>query len=235
MRSGSQLVLCLLTLLALAGCAKTTVTEQTPMTNPGLARPKLIRVYNFIANPADMPNDSSIAGAVVAQRTPPTEDQLATGRQLGQLIAAALVSDIQAMGFSAEQDGPGVTPQIGDAVIRGYLVSVEGGGAVKRFIIGFGAGTSELDTVVEGYTMTPQGLRRLGSGTLSSSGNKTPGLVVPAAVAIASGNPVGLIVIGGVKIYREASGKNGLDARAKATADAIADALKTRFEDRGWM
>jgi hypothetical protein len=92
-----------------------------------------------------------------------------------------------------------------------------------------------LDTVVEGYTMTPQGLRRLGSGTLSSSGGKTPGVVVPAAVAIASGNPVGLIVVGGVKLYREASGKNGLDARAKATADAIAEALKTRFEDRGWI
>jgi len=54
-------------------------------------------------------------------------------------------------------------------------------------------------------------------------------------VAIATGNPVGLIVIGGVKLYREATDKNGLDARAKATADAIAEALKTRFQDRGWI
>ena len=58
---------------------------------------------------------------------------------------------------------------------------------------------------------------------------------MPAAVAIASGNPVGLIVVGGVKLYREASGKNGLDARAKATAEAITEALRTRFEDRGWI
>jgi hypothetical protein len=235
MRSGSRLLLCLLTLLALVGCAKTSVTEQTPMTSPGVARPNRILVYNFIANPAEMPTDSSIGGAVGAAHTPPTDDQLATGRQLGQLIAAALVSDIQAMGLSAEQAGPGSTPRVGDGVIRGYLVSVQGGGVAKRFIIGFGSGSSELDTVVEGYTMTPQGLRRLGSGTLSSSGGKTPGVVVPAAVAIASGNPVGLIVVGGFKIYREATGKNGLEARAKATADAIADALKTRFEDRGWI
>jgi hypothetical protein len=41
--------------------------------------------------------------------------------------------------------------------------------------------------------------------------------------------------VGGVKLYREASGKTGLDARAKATADAIAEALKSRFEDRGWI
>ena len=78
--------------------------------------------------------------------------------------------------------------------------------------------------------MTAQGLRKLGSGTLSSSGSKTPGLVVPAAVAIATGNPVGLIVVGGMKIYGEASGKNTLQGRAKATADAIAEQLRIRFQ-----
>ena len=107
--------------------------------------------------------------------------------------------------------------------------------AVKRFVIGFGYGTSEMDTVVEGYAVTPQGWRKLGSGTLSSSGSKTPGMVVPAAVAIASGNPIGLIVVGGMKIYGEASGRNKLEGRAKATADEIAEQLKIRFQDRGWI
>jgi hypothetical protein len=235
MRSSSRIVVCLLTLVTLVACAKTTVTEQTPMRDLGLARPNRILVYNFVANPADMPPDASIANAVSASPTPPTDEELTTGRQLGAQIAAELVADIQAMGLSAVQVGPGSSPQVGDAVIRGYLVSVQGGGAAKRFIIGFGSGASELDTVVEGFAMTPQGLRRLGSGTLSSAGGKTPGVVVPAAVAIASGNPVGLIVIGGVKLYREASGKTGLQARAKATADAIAEQLRSRFEDRGWI
>lgn len=83
--------------------------------------------------------------------------------------------------------------------------------------------------------MTPQGWRKLGSGTLSSSGSKTAGMVVPAAVAIASGNPIGLIVVGGLKVYGEASGSNRLPGRAKATADAISDELKIRFQDRGWI
>jgi hypothetical protein len=235
MRSGSRIVMSVVTLAVLVGCAKTRITEQTPMISPGLARPNRILVYNFVADPADMPTDSSIGGAVSAPRTPATTQQLATGRQLGALIATDLVADIQAMGLPAAPAGPGSSPQVGDGVIRGYLVSVQGGSSAKRFIIGFGSGTSELDTVVEGYTMTPQGLRRLGSGTLSSSGGKTPGAIVPAAVAIASGNPVGLIVVGGVKLYREANGKNGLEARAKATADAIAEELKERFEDRGWI
>src|SRR5260370_32997956 len=176
-----------------------------------------------------MPADSSIAGAVSAPSTPPTRAQSEEGRKLGALIAQDLVVDINAMGLTAVQAGAGSSPQVGDGVIRGYIVSVQGGGAgsaVKRFVIGFGAGTSEMDTVVEGYAVTPQGWRKLGSGTLTSSGNKTPGMVVPAAVAIATANPIGLIVVGGAKIYGETSGRSGLEGRAKATADEISEQLE---------
>ena len=34
-----------------------------------------------------------------------------------------------------------------------------------------------MDTVVEGYAVTPQGWRKLVSGTLTASGNKMPGMV----------------------------------------------------------
>jgi uncharacterized protein DUF4410 len=219
----------------LAGCASTKVTEQTPMVSPGLARPNQIWVYDFIADPAQMPANSSIAADLSAPNTPATEEELETGRQLGAAIAKDLVADIQAMGLSAVQAGPGAAPQVGDGVIRGYLVSVQGGSAAKRFFVGFGSGTSEMDTVVEGYAVTPEGWRKLGSGTLSSSGNKTPGLIAPAAVTIATGNPLGLIIVGGMKIYGEESGRNKLEGRAKATADAIAEQLKIRFQDRGWI
>jgi hypothetical protein len=219
----------------LTGCASTQVTQQTPMVQPGLARPNTIWVYNFVADPADMPANSSLSGQVGAPSTPPTPEEAAEGRQLGALIAQNLAADINAMGLTAVQAGPGSTPQVGDGVIRGYLVSVQSGSAVQRFVIGFGAGTSEMDTVVEGYAVTPQGWRKLGSGTLSSSGNKTPGMVVPAAVAIATANPIGLIVVGGAKIYGESSGRAGLEGRAKSTADEIAAQLKIRFQDRGWI
>ena len=219
----------------LAGCASTNVTQQTPVVSPGLARPNRIWIYNFVADPAEMPADASIKGDVGAPSTPPTPEQIEEGRRLGAMIAQDLVADINAMGLTAVQAGPGSSPQPGDGVIRGYQVSVQGGGAVKRFVIGFGAGTSEMDTVVEGFAVTPQGWQKLGSGTLSSSGNKAPGMVMPAAVAIATGNPLGLIVVGGMKVYGEASGKNTLEGRAKATADAISEQLKIRFRDRGWI
>jgi len=237
-KSFCRVLLYLLSLVILAGCASTTVTQQTPMTAPGLARPNQIWVYDFVAAPSDMPADSSLAGQVGAPSIPPTPEELETGRKYGAMIAQELVKDIQNMGMPAIEAGPGSSPQVGDGVIRGYIVSTEGGGSgnmVKRMVIGFGAGTAEMDTVVEGYAMTPQGLRKLGSGTLSASGNKTPGLVVPAAVAIATANPIGLIVVGGLKIAGAASGRSGLQGRAKSTADEIAAQLKLRFQDRGWI
>ena len=220
----SALVFCLA--LLVAGCASTTVTQQTPMAEPGLPRPNRIWVYDFFAAPGDIPSDSSILSRLSSSSTAPGAEDVDTGRRLGALIAKSLVDDINAMGLTAVQAGPKSVPQAGDGVIRAYLVSAEGagaGGTAKRFVIGLGAGTSELDTVVEGYAVTPQGWKKLGSGTLSSSGNKTPGMVAPAAVAIATGSPVGLIVVGGLKVYGEASGRNKLEGRAKATADAIAE------------
>jgi hypothetical protein len=205
------------------------------MASPELARPDQIWVYDFIADPARLPADSSIRAGVSAPSTPLTAEELETGRKLGALMAKNLAENIRAMGLPAVQADPAAAAQVGDGVIRGYLLSVQGGSGAKRFVIGFSAGSSELDTVVECYVMTSQGLRQLGSGTVSSSGNKTPGIIAPSAAAIATRNPIGLIIVGATKLYGEASGSNTVEGRVKAIADTIAEELKIRFRERGWI
>src|ERR1700719_3440555 len=96
----------------MAGCAATNVTQQTPMSSPGLPRPKQIWVYNFIAAPVDMPADSSIGGQMSAPSTPPTAEDIEAGRKYGAQIAQELVADIQAMGMPATPAGPGSVPQV---------------------------------------------------------------------------------------------------------------------------
>src|ERR1700674_309311 len=76
MKFRSRTVLCLFAVAVVAGCASTNVNQQTPMTAPGLTRPNQIWVYDFVAAPADMPADSSLAGQVGAPRTPPTPKEL---------------------------------------------------------------------------------------------------------------------------------------------------------------
>jgi hypothetical protein len=46
---------------------------------------------------------------------------------------------------------------------------------------------------------------------------------------------VGLIVSSGLKIYEEESGKSTVKGRAEQTAKEIADVLKKRFQEQGWI
>jgi hypothetical protein len=230
-----RLAWCMCAAAVLAGCASTKVTERNRAVYEKLPRPNQILVYDFAATPAEVPSDSDLSRQVAAPATPETEEQLALGRQLGMGIAAQLVDDIREMGLPAVRGVPGMTLQVNDIVIRGYLVSIEEGGTAKRMIIGFGAGGSELTTVIEGFQMTPQGLRKLGSATTGAKGGKGPGAAVGAATWLITGSPIGLVVGGGMKIYGEASGSAKIEGRAKKTADEISDALKKRFKEEGWI
>lgn len=232
-RTIATIVPCLFALVMAAGCASTKVTNRQQLVTGQLPRPNTIWVYDFAATPADVPADSALAGQ--ASATSQTAEQIATGRQLGAEIASQLVQQISSMGMPAARGGPGTQPQINDIVIRGYLVSVNQGNEAERLAIGFGSGASQLSTAVEGFQMTPQGLRKLGSGTIDAGGSKSPGAAVGVAGLIATGNPAGLIISSGMKVYGEASGSSKVEGRAKATAKEIADVLKKRFQQQGWI
>ncbi len=221
--------------LLLAGCASTEVSNRERLVYEKLPRPNQILVYNFASSFANIPADSAFASPGSAPAATPTDEEAALGRELGTTIAAELVNDIREMGLPAVQVSAPMTPQVNDIVIRGYLVSVEQGSTAKRMTLGFGSGGSELTTAIEGYQMTAGGLRKLGSGTMGSEGSKGPGMAVGGAAWLITGSPVGLIVGGGMKVYGEASGNATVEGRAKATAKEIADQLKKRFEEEGWI
>ena len=234
-RNMANFLLCLFVMVVAAGCASTKVTDRQQLVTGPIPRPGNILVYDFTATPTDIPADSMFAGQASAPATVASDEQTALARQLGLQIAAELVTAIREMGMPAVQVSGAATPQLNDIVIRGYLVSVEKGSAAKRMTIGFGSGGSELTTAVEGYQMTASGLRKIGSGTTGAKGSKGPGAAVGVAGLLVTGNPVGLIVGGGMKIYGEASGSATIEGRAKATAKEIADVLKKRFQEEGWI
>jgi hypothetical protein len=68
---------------------------------------------------------------------------------------------------------------------------------------------------VEGYQMTAQGPRKLGSERVDAGGGKGPGAAVPLGVAIATGNPIGLILSSGLKAYGEASGRSKIEGEGR--------------------
>ena len=175
MKLFNQIALCLPALLVIAGCASTKIDSRDEVVTQKLPRPAHIWVYDFAATPADVPDESALAGQHSEHNPPQTAEQIATGRQLGAEIEALLVKQIRGMGLPAEHAVTGTKPQINDLVIRGYLVSYNKGSAAKRILIGFGSGASDLKVAVEGFQMTAQGLRKIGSGTTDSEGGKRRG------------------------------------------------------------
>jgi hypothetical protein len=228
-------VLCSLVLLILTGCASTEITSHETYMTDNIPQPNHIYVHDFAVTPADVPAYSSLAGRLSQDSPPETPEEIAAGRELAAQIAAQLVEQIRDMGLPAERGPTGTPLQINDIVLRGYILSIEEGSGIQRVIIGFRQGVSELKTAVEGYRATPQGLIKLGLARVESSGAKTPGVAAPAAVALATESPIGLIVGGALRIGGEVTGRSTIEGRAKQSAKEIANVLQKRFEQLGWI
>jgi hypothetical protein len=224
----------LLALFVLGGCASTEVTERQRHEGAKLTRPERIIVHDFTSDPAEVPPDSPFATRL-AGAVRPTPEQEDLGRKLGTQIAEDLVAELQSLGLPAVRAEGQPAPQIDDIVLRGYFVSIAEGSAGKRVLVGFGSGAAEMRAAVEGYQATAAGLRRLGSGEVSSEGGKLPGVAAPLAVLAATANPIGLVVGGAAKLYGEGSGSDTIEGAAKRTADEIAAQLRTVAEENGWI
>jgi len=229
------IVSCLFAMAVATGCASTKVSDREQLVTGQLPRPAHIWVHDFAATAADIPDNSALASSQPQNAASQTPEHIATARRLGAEIATELVKQIRAMGMPGEYALEGSRPQINDIVIKGYLVSFNKGDVDKRVGIGLGEGSSELKAVAEGFQMTAQGLRKLGSGETDATGAKTPGAAVGLVTLIATHNPAGLIVSTGMKVYGEKSGKATIEGRAEQTAKEIADVLEKRFQEQGWV
>jgi hypothetical protein len=235
MNTGDRVVLSLLATLSLSVHASTEVTDRNEIVTGEIPRPAHIWVYDFSATASDVPAESALSGQIAEPAQPQTADQIAAGRQLGAAIASDLVQDINAMGMTAQRPMENTQPALNDLVIRGHLVSEAKGDEKKRVLVGFGAGESELKVAVEGFQVTANGLRRLGSGDTDSKGGRSPGVGVGLLSDVVTHNPLGLIVSSGMKVHEERSGSGKLAGRAKDTAKKIADVLEERFKEQGWI
>lgn len=217
------------------GCAKTTITDRDQVATGQLPRPAHIWIYDFAASTAEIPPHSILYSQNMQGAPYQTSQQIETGRQLGREIAAELIEQIQNMGLLAEHGGAGTAAQINDIEIRGYLVSFDKGNTTERIGLGLGAGSSELKAAVEGFQMTSQGLRKLGSGTTDAESGKTPGMAVGLVSMLATHNPAGLIISTGMKVYGEESGRDTVQGRAKQIGKEVANVLNKRFKQEGWI
>ena len=226
----------LLALVVVAGCASSDVTaRRSSVGDEQLARPGRIIVHSFAATPDDIPADSTITGQYDRRETPQTSQEVAVGRKLGDLVATRLVGEILKLGLPAERAGSGPAPQLGDLVIKGEFISIDEGSRMKRMLIGFGAGATELKTFLEGYQVTAGGMRSLGSVEIKAGGGKMPGMLVPVVGGAVAGNTAKAAAISGGMNVAQEMGPESIESAAKRTAEEIAKEFSEAFKNFGWI
>jgi len=232
----ATILTCFLAMVVASGCA-TKKLETERLVSESLPRPGQILVYDFADSPAEVPSDSTITHEFSVDPAVQTAEQSAVTHELGSRIAARLVTQLQALGLPARQVAIGTPPSTvaNDILIRGTLLSIKEGSAAKRVVIGFGYGASELHAAVEVLQVTPEGLRKLESGTGRFGGAKKPGAAAGAVGLAAAGHPAGLIVSSGVGLYGELRGSSKIEARANAAAKEIGKVLEERAREHGWI
>jgi hypothetical protein len=117
----------------------------------------------------------------------------------------------------------------------GEFVSIDEGSRLKRMLIGFGAGAAELKTLVEGYQVTADGLRPIGSAEIEAGGGKMPGMLVPVVGGAAAGRAKTSVIVSGVLNVGQEIGPESIEAAAKRTAEEIGEVLSDAFQRRGWI
>jgi len=224
-----------LALAGVTGCARTSV-ENVNVQAAGLPRPQLIIVHDFGVSPGDVSLDSAIGARIteMAKGTPEADEQLKVGREVAKVVTENLVKEIRKLGIPAEPAAT-ATPVAGPSLsIEGHFVSVDQGNRLRRMVVGFGAGASEVRTLVQVYETTNEGRRLVEDFYTTVKSSRKPGMGPMGGVGAAAGRAATSVAVSaGVGLATEHS--QTVEGDAKHTADEIAKVLKKFFAEQGWI
>ena len=197
-----------------------------------LPRPGVLLVYDFAVTPNDVVVDT--LGSEFGRSTSPSSEDVQQARQVAASLSTQLVSKLLARGINAARATRARVAPVNAMVLKGEFISIDKGSRVKRMVIGFGAGSSELRVRAHVYQATPYGLRRIARAEAKATGSKTPGMAVPVGAGAAAGRAASSAVVsGGMNVAREVRG--GMDADAGRLADEIADRAEAFYKRQGWL
>ena len=218
----------------LSACAAARIENvQTAARAASLPRPSRVVVFDFDTGASDVTVGTSprrsVRNAVGLYVTEP--DTLA--QAVADSLASQLVDALRASGFVAERAAKSAPPGPNDLVVQGQFVQIDGGSATQRFVIGFGAGATELRTQVQVLQVGARGWESVKLFDTVAAGSRFPGAALfVGGGAIAGTAATSAMVSSGVGTVREV--RASIDADARRTADQIAVKLAELSREQGW-
>jgi hypothetical protein len=223
-----------LALAGVAGGARTSV-EKVDVRALGLPRPQLIIVHDLGVSPSAVALDTAIGSRILeaVKGHPESEEQLKIGQQVARVVTENLVKEISKLGIPAVEAAR-ATPVAGPSLsIEGQFVTVDQGNRLQRAVVGFGAGASEVRTMVQVFENTNDGRRLVEDFYTTVKSSRKPGFgPMAGAGAVAGTAATSVAVSAGVGLATAHS--QTVEGDAKNTADEIVKVLRKFFAEQGW-
>ncbi len=222
-----QYILQFLALSALCGlgCKTTTVTSERQFSTESPNKPVLIHVMDFELGTSNIKQDPGMlsdrpgpVGRISERVSGGSEDPAVRARQIVDLMANSLVKELTKAGFSAVRLQTGMRVPTQGWLLRGIFLQVDEGNRLRRAMVGFGEGQTDIQVVAGVDDLSrgmPRPLYEIATDATSGSG---PG----AAPTLVMG-PYGAAA----RFVR--AGKD-LNKNVKQTAAQIAEQLANRFQ-----
>ena len=215
--------ICLLT-----GCGSAKVTGEHNYATLPPVKPTVIYVANFDLEAQNIKHedgivdgilhrdsDDGILGGIRHLRSP---DPAERARKLVDLMSNSLVQDLTKAGFSAVRLLPGNPVPTQGWLVRGVFTEVQEGNRIRRTMIGFGAGATDIQVVTDINDLAKGPPKPLYEIDTDATSGKGPG----AAPSLLLG-PYGAIA-------RYAMSRKDLDRNVQQTAKKIAEDITKRFQ-----
>ena len=243
---GPRVLIALLGMVVMAGCANTVVNPQYQSAKWNLMKPFQIFVYDFAVTREQVHENAGLLQGTINDFEGTTTYQH-EGEIIGEVRTVAgdeLVEGIQNLGLSARRVSSSTLLPKGALGITGQFLDVDEGNKGARLVIGFGKGQSRVDIRVQlyGYGLDQssrepetEASKLLEFDTHADSGSM-PGAIVtgPAGAAAAGGLTVGVaaanIGVGALKGYRSAMGQ-----MTSRSVEQAVDFLSEYFGRHGWI
>jgi hypothetical protein len=232
-------VMVLFTAANLGGCARTTVQPEYERTASGPAlRPSRVLVYDFTVSAASVSeNQGIIAGAVNALRgTTESEREMVIAREVQDSMAEELVAGIRELGLPAERAKEGAVVPADAIAVAGEFLNVDEGNRLRRAVIGFGAGQSQVATQVHLYAPSNGRLARLLEFSTQADSGSAPGaLVTGGAGAAAQGGMTAGRAAVNMGVGAAKGRRSQVEQITTRSADQAVAYLSEFFARQGWI
>lgn len=105
-------------------------------------------------------------------------DSEATGREIVNLMADSIVSDLRNLCYGSRRLAPGEPLPENGMLVRGLFANVDEGNRLRRAVIGFGAGHTDLQVIVSVSTLDKGTAEPFYNVNIGAQRGKMPGAVI---------------------------------------------------------